>query len=94
MSIAETLTTDARPEGGAAELARLLADLPAKVAEAVCRPALIAQEDVPGYVGISRPTMFRLIAAGKFPKAVDAGGGKKFRRADLDKWVAGLKPAR
>ncbi len=83
-----------RPDGGTADLARLLAELPAKVAEAARLPALIAQEDVPGYVGVSRPVMFRLIAAGKFPKAVDAGGGRKFRRADLDKWVAALKPAR
>lgn len=86
---------ESTPDQPDTDLSRLLAELPAKVAEAARLPALIAQEDVPGYVGISRPVMFRLLAANKFPKPVAiTGGGKKYRRSDLDKWVAGLKTAR
>ena len=88
-----TAPQDADPP--ALDLAKLFADLSARVVEAARLPALIAQEAVPGYVGISRPVMFRLISEGKFPKSVVInGGGKKYRRTDLDKWVAALKPAR
>lgn len=72
-----------------------LAELPGRIAEASRLPALIPQEQVPAYLGISRPVMFRLLAEGKFPKPVAlAHAGKKYRRADLDRWLAALKPAK
>lgn len=58
-------------------------------------PEMIVQSQVygrTGYTGIPRANWFRSKAAGKTPKAIRLpGGGIYYRRADLDKWIAGLK---
>ncbi len=48
------------------------------------------------YLGISRSAWFKMRAANTAPKAVTLPGGGRplYRKADLDRWVAGLKTAR
>lgn len=61
-------------------------------------PELIAQHRVygwTGYTGVSRVGWFRAKAAGSTPKPVALpGGGIYYRKSDLDKWLARLKPAK
>lgn len=55
---------------------------------------LIRQEEVPGYLGISRAVFFRLRSMpGAFPSPVKIpGSGIVFRRTDLERWATTLKP--
>lgn len=47
------------------------------------------------YVGVSRSAWFRLRAADELPAPVAIPGcGPRWRRADLDRWLAKLKPAK
>jgi predicted DNA-binding transcriptional regulator AlpA len=56
---------------------------------------LVPQSGAWVYLGIPRSTWFRLRSAGKLPDPVNVpGSGLYWRRADLDKWAAGLKPER
>lgn len=76
--------------------AELLAALRLAVAEVVgqAKPLLIDQSDVPAFLGVSRSCWFRWRAEGIAPKPVAvSGGGVKFRRADLERFVEKLKTA-
>ncbi len=58
-------------------------------------PQLFDQPDAMRYVGLARSTWFRLRSADELPPPVAIPGtGPRWRRADLDKWLAKLKPAR
>jgi predicted DNA-binding transcriptional regulator AlpA len=58
-------------------------------------PQLFDQADAMRYVGLPRSTWFRLRSADELPAPVAVpGSGPRWRRADLDKWLAKLKPAR
>ena len=47
------------------------------------------------YVGLPRSTWFRLRAAGKLPEPVNVPtAGLYWRKGDLDRWLANLKPVR
>lgn len=77
------------------DLVEALRQQPVAPTEPPHRPLLVRQVDAPSYVGVSRATMFRLIAAGDWPDAADVpGSGTMYRRKDLDEWVAKRKPAR
>ena len=45
------------------------------------------------YVGVCRRSFYTLIGEGRI-RAVQVGASKKYRKSDLDKFVAALKPAR
>lgn len=52
---------------------------------------LLDQQNAWEFVGLSRATWFRLRSAGKIPEPVRiAGSSLRWRRSDLEKWVAGL----
>jgi excisionase family DNA binding protein len=56
---------------------------------------LLSQSEAWAYLGLARSSWYRLRAAGKLPAPVSVyGTGPRWRRADLDAWVAKLKPAR
>ena len=72
------------------------ADILTELRELVGRqrlPLTMNATDAAKYVGVSRDTFYKLTALGKV-RAVDLGGTKVYRRADLDRYVDYLKPAR
>jgi hypothetical protein len=58
-------------------------------------PLLLAQPLAWKFLGVSRSAWFRLRGADRLPKPVNVpGSGLHWRRTDLEKFVAGLKPAK
>jgi hypothetical protein len=60
-------------------------------------PLLLPQPAAVTYLGLSRSAWYRLKGAGRLPAPVSvpgAGVGPVWRRADLEKFVLGLRPAR
>lgn len=78
-----------------ADVAELLAEVRAALAQVTApRPLLIDQTDVPTFLGVGRTTWFRWRAEGIAPKPVSApGAGVKFKRTELEEFVAKLKTA-
>ena len=59
------------------------------------KPLLLPQAESYEYIGIPRSSWYRLRAAGLLPLPVNVpGSGLMWRTADLDAWVARLKPER
>lgn len=56
-------------------------------------PLLLDLEDVSDALGVSVPTVKRLVRAGALP-AVKVGGATRVRRCDLEAYVAGLDAVR
>lgn len=78
-----------------AELSAIVAEAVAAAVKATPAPQLLDQSAAATYCGLARSTWFRLRAEGELPEPVSvAGSGMKWRRADLDKWLARLKPRR
>ncbi len=48
---------------------------------------ILTLDEVAGYLKVGKRTVYRLAAAGKIP-AFKLGGIWRFRRADLDRWIA------
>lgn len=58
-------------------------------------PQLIRLRAVSARIGLSRSSIYRLMAAGKFPKPVTIGLRTiAFRSDDLEAWLAGRTAAR
>jgi prophage regulatory protein len=59
-------------------------------------PLLLDMKLLPAFTGLSRSALYRLIAAGRFPRAVAVEGvGARWRRGEVEKWCESLKaPAR
>ncbi len=53
-------------------------------------PALLSPVQASVYVGMSRRWVYRAVSAGEFPKPVKIGKATRWRRADLDAWIAEL----
>lgn len=54
-------------------------------------PVLLRRAEVESLVGMKRAQLYRKIAAGEFPRPVSIGGRSvRWRRADLDRWLADL----
>lgn len=78
-------------------VADLVAELVAAVRDAGGRPLplLLGVGDAAAFLGVSRAAFYRLIAAGELPAALDVPGcGPRWRRADLERWAAKLRPRR
>ena len=89
------MPTDSRI--GSADFAALVETVKAAITEAVGTPVpqLLDQVAAMNYVGLKRSGWFRLKSAGLLPKPVYLeGSGERFRRADLDRWIAAMKPHR
>lgn len=59
--------------------------------------ALLTLNEAAAYLAISRATLYRLRDMGKLPKPVGLPGLKRaprYRRADLERYAAGLKARR
>lgn len=54
-------------------------------------PALLDAEQTAQYVGMSRRWIYRATSAGEFPSPIKIGRATRWRRADLDAWVEGLR---
>jgi predicted DNA-binding transcriptional regulator AlpA len=77
--------TETSPSAGRADSAPLAPTL----------PLLVRQKQAIAYVGVSRAGWFRLRAGGKLPEPASVpGSGLVWRRADLDRWVQRLGPAK
>jgi predicted DNA-binding transcriptional regulator AlpA len=60
-------------------------------------PALLTLAQAGKYVGLCKSTMRRMIARGEFPDGIGTGkrgGAKKWRRADLDRYLESRRPHR
>jgi predicted DNA-binding transcriptional regulator AlpA len=67
----------------------------AVVAATSVAPQLLDQADAWRYCGLSRSAWFRLRSADQLPGPVNIDrSGLRWRKADLDKWLARLKPKR
>lgn len=51
---------------------------------------LLSNRDIPKVTGMSPRAIRSLRAEGRFPKPVDLDGRIRFRRADIEAWVANL----
>lgn len=72
------------------------ADVLAELRELVIRsrlPLTFNATDAAAYIGVGRTRFYQLESLGRF-RAVDMGRAKVYRRADLDRYVDSLKPAR
>ena len=56
----------------------------------IVAPALLSAGQVAEYVGMSRRWIYRAMSAGEFPRPVKIGKSTRWRRADLDQWIAEL----
>lgn len=51
-------------------------------------PRLIRAADAARMVSISTRTLWRLVSANQFPAPVRVGGSTRWRRADVERWIA------
>ena len=56
-------------------------------------PLLIAADEVAGMLDISTRTLWRLVSAKKIVSPVKLGGSTRWRRADIEAWVASGCPS-
>lgn len=54
----------------------------------VAAPLLVSRFDAAALAGVAIATWDRLVAAGKTPAPVRVGGCVRFRRADVERWIA------
>lgn len=54
---------------------------------------LVAASDAARMLGVSTRTLWRWAASGRVPPPVRIGGCARWRVADLDAWVAALRPS-
>lgn len=77
------------------ELVALVTSAVTEALKANPTPQLLDQSEAARYCGLARSSWFRLRSEGKLPPPVAvAGTGLKWRRRDLDEWLARLKPRR
>lgn len=56
------------------------------------RDRLISIAEVMSILDVSRPTLYRWIASGRFPKAIALGPQvRRWLRSDVEKWVGSKK---
>lgn len=53
-------------------------------------PALLDAKQVAAFVNLSVSTLSRLVIKGGFPSPVEIGRAKRWRRSDVESWVASL----
>ncbi len=56
-------------------------------------PLLIAADDVAGMLDISTRTLWRLVSANKIVPPIKLGGSTRWRRVDVETWVASGCPS-
>ncbi len=54
---------------------------------------LIKTEAVEEIVGLSGKSLSRMVKAGKMPKPLTVGGSRRWRRSDIQGWIAAGCPA-
>jgi len=52
---------------------------------------MIAIKELEIFLGISRPTIYRLVAAGKFPKPIRIGRSTRWLWSEVDRYIKQLK---
>ncbi len=55
---------------------------------------LLSPEDVADLLDIGRSTLYRLSSAGKVPRPVKVGRSTKWRRREIEAWIAAGCPPR
>ncbi|MBW3598151.1 MAG: helix-turn-helix domain-containing protein [Planctomycetes bacterium] len=61
---------------------------------AAAQPLLISAPQLATLLSVSERTVWRLQAAGKLPRPVKIGGQKRWRRSEVDRWIAAGCPPR
>jgi excisionase family DNA binding protein len=56
-------------------------------------PALATRQQVAEYTQTSIPTLARWAGEGRGPKFLKLGGAVRYRRADVESWIASLAEA-
>jgi len=56
-------------------------------------PLLVREKDLPRLLSLSRASIRRAMAAGRFPACIRIGRCVAWRRTDLERWVAEGCPA-
>jgi hypothetical protein len=80
---------------GRADFEQLLDAIRATITEAASVPALLDGLAARRYLGLSKTGWHRAKSAGLLPKSVHVdGSGERWRKTDLDRFTAGLKPRR
>lgn len=51
-------------------------------------PALLAFAPLSHYVSFGRSRIYQLISAGEFPKPIKVGKSSRWRKAEIDQWIA------
>ena len=54
---------------------------------------LLRVEQVAAELGVSRRTVWRLVSGGRLPRPLAIGRCRRWRRADVERFVVGLTPA-
>lgn len=85
MGVALTASEDRRAEA----LRLLRGEVAATPSPRSEGPLLLAMGQAAKYMGVSRPTMWRMIRDGRLEKVEILPGSFRMRRADLDAYVAG-----
>lgn len=67
-------------------------ELIATLKEAATTSAAMTASQAAAYLSISKPSLYRGIARGEIPAAVQTAGGPRFRKRDLDRYLDGLRP--
>jgi len=52
------------------------------------QPWLVREKSLPSLLGLSRATIRRAMAAGRFPPCIRVGRCVAWRRVDLERWIA------
>jgi prophage regulatory protein len=52
---------------------------------------LLDKREVLAIVGVTYPTVWKLMRRGEFPRAVIVGGKSKWRSDEVDAWLANLR---
>jgi predicted DNA-binding transcriptional regulator AlpA len=55
---------------------------------------LIAIKDLESFLGISRPTIYRLVACGKFPRPIRIGRSTRWLWSEVDRYIKRLKESK
>lgn len=56
-------------------------------------PPLISVDELASMLGVSTRTLWRLLSAGKLIKPIKVGGSTRWRRSDVQQWIAQGCPA-
>jgi predicted DNA-binding transcriptional regulator AlpA len=70
-------------------LAECLRSIPVTNETPASEARLLTVKDVSYILGVSTRTVWRRVSAGEMPKPIQVGGGSRWRRVDIERWLNG-----